>query len=87
MTLCLSLSYLIEMIELRSPNQKGMIMSEKRASVDYPIHEFLGERWSPYAFQDRPVSEADRRSLFEAARWSSANFVFSVLRYSHYLAR
>jgi hypothetical protein len=41
-------------------------MAEKRASADYPIHELPAERWSPYAFEDRPVPEADLRSLFEA---------------------
>jgi nitroreductase len=49
-------------------------MSEKKALTDYPIHELLAERWSPYAFQDRPVSQADLRSLFEAARWSASSY-------------
>jgi nitroreductase len=49
-------------------------MSEKKALTDYPIHEFLADRWSPYAFQDRPVSEADLRSLFEAARWAASSY-------------
>jgi nitroreductase len=49
-------------------------MSEKKALTDYPIHEFLAERWSPYAFQDRPVSESDLRSLFEAARWAASSY-------------
>lgn len=49
-------------------------MSEKKALTDYPIHELLAERWSPYAFQDCPVSEADLRSLFEAARWSASSY-------------
>ena len=49
-------------------------MVEKRASTDYPIHELLATRWSPYAFQDRPVSEDDLRSLFEAARWAASSF-------------
>jgi nitroreductase len=49
-------------------------MSEKSALTNYPIHELLAERWSPYAFQDRPVSEADLRSLFEAARWSASSY-------------
>lgn len=31
-------------------------MSEKRALTNDPIHEFLAERWSPYAFQERPES-------------------------------
>lgn len=49
-------------------------MSEKRALTDYPIHELLAERWSPYAFQERPVSQADLRSLFEAARWAASSY-------------
>ena len=34
-------------------------MFDKSASTDYPIHELLATRWSPYAFQDRPVPEGD----------------------------
>jgi nitroreductase len=49
-------------------------MAEKKASTDYPIHELLAERWSPYAFEDRPVPEADLRSLFEAARWAPSSY-------------
>lgn len=49
-------------------------MSEKRASTDYPISELIAERWSTYAFDDRPVPEADLRSLFEAARWAPSSY-------------
>ncbi len=49
-------------------------MAKKKASTDYPIHELLAERWSPYAFEDRPVPEADVRSLFEAARWAPSSY-------------
>ncbi len=49
-------------------------MPEKRAPADHPIHDFLATRWSPYAFQDRPVSDADLRSLFEAARWAASSY-------------
>jgi nitroreductase len=49
-------------------------MLDKRASTDYPIHELLAIRWSPYAFADRPVSEADLCSLFEAVRWAASSF-------------
>jgi nitroreductase len=51
-----------------------MIKADKRASTDHPIHELLAERWSPYAFEDRPVPEADLRSLFEAARWAPSSY-------------
>ena len=49
-------------------------MSEKRASIDYPISELIAERWSPYAFDNRLVPEADLRSLFEAARWAPSSY-------------
>jgi nitroreductase len=49
-------------------------MNTKRAVTDYPILPILAERWSPYGFQDRPVSEADLRSLFEAARWAASSY-------------
>ena len=49
-------------------------MSDKSASTDYPIHMLLSTRWSPYAFQDRPVPDADLRSLFEAARWAPSSY-------------
>jgi nitroreductase len=49
-------------------------MSKKSAFTNYPIHELLAERWSPYAFQDRLVSEADLCSLFEAARWAASSY-------------
>ena len=49
-------------------------MNTKKAVTDYPILPILAERWSPYGFEDRPVSEADLRSLFEAARWAASSY-------------
>ncbi len=49
-------------------------MPAKNASPDYPIQKVLAERWSPYGFADRPVSEADLSSLFEAARWAASSY-------------
>ena len=49
-------------------------MSEKKASTDSPISELIAERWSPYAFDNRPVPEVDLRSLFEAARWAPSSY-------------
>jgi nitroreductase len=46
----------------------------KRAKPDHPIHELLASRWSPYAFADKPVSDDDLRSLFEAARWAPSSY-------------
>jgi nitroreductase len=49
-------------------------MNIKNAATDYPIQQALAERWSPYGFEDRPVSEADLHSLFEAARWAASSY-------------
>jgi nitroreductase len=49
-------------------------MNIKKAVTDHPILQVLAERWSPYGFEDRPVPEADLRSLFEAARWAASSY-------------
>lgn len=49
-------------------------MSVKNAATDHPILKLLAERWSPYGFEERPVPEADLRSLFEAARWAASSY-------------
>lgn len=49
-------------------------MNIKKAVTDHPILQVLAERWSPYGFVDRPVSGADLRSLFEAARWAASSY-------------
>jgi len=43
-------------------------------STDYPVHEFIASRWSPYAFDEKPVEKEDLLSLFEAARWAPSSF-------------
>ena len=49
-------------------------MADKRAQPDHPILPLLAERWSPYAFDSRPVAESELRSLFEAARWAASSY-------------
>ena len=46
----------------------------KHARTDHPVHEHISKRWSPYAFSGASVSEAELRSLFEAARWSPSSY-------------
>ena len=47
----------------------------KRAKPDHPIHELIASRWSPYGYDaEREVSDADLRSLFEAARWAPSSY-------------
>jgi nitroreductase len=57
------------------------IMSEKTALTDYAIHQYLADRWSPYAFDNRSVSAADLCALFEAARWSASSYNEQPWRY------
>lgn len=56
-------------------------MSVKTANTGNPILELLVERWSPYAFDARPVSQADLRSIFEAARWAPSSYNEQPWRY------
>ena len=49
-------------------------MTQKIASTNHPTHELIARRWSPYAFDDRPVAPADICSLFEAARWAPSSY-------------
>ena len=51
-----------------------MLTTEKKAATDHPVHEFIAQRWSPYAYDDRSVSQSDLRSLFEAARWAPSSY-------------
>lgn len=52
----------------------GFHMDIKRALPDHPIVPQLAERWSPYGFADRPVSDDLLCSLFEAARWAPSSY-------------
>lgn len=46
---------------------------EKPADTQYQILDLLRRRWSPRAFDDRPVESEKLRSLFEAARWAPSS--------------
>ena len=45
-------------------------MMNKPAQNNYPIHEFLQQRWSPRVFTTQSVEPEKLLSLFEAARWA-----------------
>jgi nitroreductase len=45
----------------------------KKAPFDFPIHDFVAERWSPRAFAEKPVAPEVLQSLFEAARWAPSS--------------
>ena len=45
-------------------------MSATGRHANYEINPVFVERWSPRAFSEHSMSEADMMTLFEAARWS-----------------
>jgi nitroreductase len=46
---------------------------EKPADTQYQIHDLLRRRWSPRAFDERPIEAEKLWSLFEAARWAPSS--------------
>ena len=46
----------------------------KNAVTGYPILAQIAQRWSPRAFDDRPVAREDLMALFDAARWAASAF-------------
>ena len=47
---------------------------QKPAETAAPIHDLLRHRWSPRAFDSRPVEPEKLRALFEAARWAASSY-------------
>ena len=45
-------------------------MSATGRKSEHPVHAQFLDRWSPRAFSDKPVTEAELMTLFEAARWA-----------------
>jgi nitroreductase len=46
---------------------------QKPAPTNFPVHTLIRERWSPRAFDSKPVQPAVLASLFEAARWAPSS--------------
>lgn len=46
---------------------------EKTALSQFPIHDLLARRWSPRAFDERPIDWQLLWTLFEAARWAPSS--------------
>jgi nitroreductase len=46
---------------------------EKPAEAAHAIHDVIARRWSPRAFDERPVEQETLKSLFEAARWAPSS--------------
>lgn len=51
-------------------------MSEHKrpAPAACTIHDLITHRWSPRAFEARPVEPEKLRSMFEAARWAASSY-------------
>ncbi len=50
-----------------------MITANNR-TADHPIEDIFLKRWSPRAFTGEAISEAELRTMFEAARWAPSSF-------------
>ncbi len=46
---------------------------EQPAQLQFPIHDLFARRWSPRAFDERPVETSIVQALFEAARWAPSS--------------
>jgi len=44
------------------------------AKNEHPVLDPIKHRWSPRAYEDKPVEVAKLRSMFEAARWAASAF-------------
>lgn len=48
--------------------------SVKVAKPDHPVLPVIAERWSPYAYDPRPVEREKLLSCLEAARWAASSY-------------
>jgi nitroreductase len=46
----------------------------KHARADHPVLPVIAERWSPYAYDPRPVERPKLLSCLEAARWAASSY-------------
>lgn len=51
----------------------GEVRKIKQAATVEGVLPIFHERWSARAFADRPVSNADLKRIFEAARWAASS--------------
>lgn len=55
------------------PHSPEEVERLKRAPAVPGVMDVILQRWSPRAFADKPVADADLRRLFEAARWAASS--------------
>ena len=46
----------------------------KHADTDSRVHDLIRSRWSPRAFSEEPISDADLKTLFTAASWAASSY-------------
>ncbi|MGA8035287.1 MAG: nitroreductase family protein [Candidatus Acidiferrales bacterium] len=51
-----------------------MALAKRPAETSSPIHDIINHRWSPRAYENKPVEPEKLRSLFEAARWAASSY-------------
>lgn len=49
------------------------IESIKQPALDYPVHPLIASRWSPRAYDTKPVESEKLQRIFEAARWAASS--------------
>lgn len=54
--------------------EAGSMEQSKRGVTGIAVEDVILRRWSPRTFADRPVSEGDLRSIFEAASWAASSY-------------
>ncbi|MFA6992188.1 MAG: nitroreductase family protein [Candidatus Gracilibacteria bacterium] len=47
---------------------------KKETPNQYPINELIKKRWSPLAFDSKPIESDKIKSLFEAMRWAPSSY-------------
>jgi len=49
------------------------IESIKQPATDYPVHPLISSRWSPRAYDAKPIEKEKLQRIFEAARWAASS--------------
>ncbi len=45
----------------------------KQTETDYQVHPLISSRWSPRAYDSKPVEKEKLQRIFEAARWAASS--------------
>jgi nitroreductase len=45
----------------------------KQPATEYPVHPLIASRWSPRAYNLKPIEKEKLQRIFEAARWAASS--------------